>query len=83
MNMQNNTLSRIISELKTMGIQATIKKSDGSDYVSIGLSTSENGSFADYYELGCPWISKALITYAEKNGGFWEWYDPEEIVLAN
>jgi hypothetical protein len=45
--------------------------------------SAENGTFAiDYYgefRDGCPYIAPKLETWAENQGGYWEWMNPGAI----
>ena len=66
-------------------VQAIIKDED-KDSCSGNLMIIADGIAADYYgeqNNGCPWISPKLESFARKHNTYWEWQNPEVIVLYN
>jgi hypothetical protein len=46
------------------------------------VSAEDGKPFANYYDLGHPYIHPALEAWASKRDGYWEWENPGAITFA-
>jgi hypothetical protein len=71
-----------------LDLDILVKEDDEWNYITVNTQvgkyvddvltvlTEDGLDLFSYYEFNDPWISPRLESWAEKNGGHWEWRDP-------